>query len=247
MHVGAPARTVAAVAAEPWLLRRAGLPLRADVPQLTTGDESRVGPVRVTVTRADERGLRLAGPWVELVAAVEPAGAGARLDVRSTPRLRAVSAWAALVRERAERLATVPVVVGAVIVRDGTVLAAQRDRPAATAGRWEFPGGKVEPGESEPAALARECAEELDADVLVGDRLGPDLVLAGGWLLRLYLATLAPGARPVAGEHRALRWVPGERLADVDWLDADRVVLPGLARVLEPAGLSRGRSGAGPR
>lgn len=242
MHVDAPARTVAAALAEPRLLRRAGLPVRAEVPQLATGGELRIGPVRMAVTRADERGLRLAGPWVELVADVEPAGAGARLAVRSTPRLRAVTAWAAAVRDRAGRLAAAPVVVGAVIVRDGTVLAAQRDRPAATAGRWEFPGGKVEPGESEQAALVRECVEELGAEVLVGERVGPDLVLPSGWLLRLRLATLAPGALPVAGEHRALRWVPGECLADLDWLPADRIVLPGLADLLSP-----GRPAAGPR
>jgi 8-oxo-dGTP diphosphatase len=70
--------------------------------------------------------------------------------------------------------------------------------------------------------------------VLVDDRLGPDLVLANGWVLRLYLARPAPGTEPVASEHRALRWVAADQLADVDWLPADRIVLPGLRAALSP-------------
>ena len=65
-------------------------------------------------------------------------------------------------------------VVGAAIVRDGRVLAARRTTPAAAAGRWEFPGGKVEPGETPDAALVREVAEELGCT----DR--GDRVAAGG-------------------------------------------------------------------
>ena len=68
-------------------------------------------------------------------------------------------------------------------------------------------------GEDERAALVRECREELGAGIVVGGRLGPDLVLANGWVLRLYLAGLEPGAEPVAGEHRAIRWLPADRLA----------------------------------
>jgi len=58
-------------------------------------------------------------------------------------------------------------VVGAAIIRDGRVLAARRTSPAAAAGRWEFPGGKVEPGETREAALVREVAEELGCRVEV--------------------------------------------------------------------------------
>lgn len=233
LAVAAPTRTVAAALAEPWLLREV---LGARVPrreQLLPGDRIVVRGLRLRVVRADERGLELTGPCrfrltVSTVDGVTTLGG----DFRWAPRL--TGALLAAVRDRAERLAAAPVVVGAAIVRDGVVLACQRSRPPDTAGRWEFPGGKVEPGESERAALVRECREELAADIVVGGRLGPDLVLANGWLLRLYLATPAPDARFVAGEHRALRWVPAGRLTELDWLDADRVVLPGLARVLSP-------------
>jgi 8-oxo-dGTP diphosphatase len=129
--------------------------------------------------------------------------------------------------------APVGVVVGAAIVRDGTLLAARRARPPELAGRWELPGGQVEPGEPEPAALRRECLEELGARIRVLRRLGPDLPLGSTRVLRVYLGGLAPGsAEPSAHEHSELRWVGSAELTGLDWLDADRVLLPELAAVL---------------
>jgi 8-oxo-dGTP diphosphatase len=129
-----------------------------------------------------------------------------------------------------------PVVVGAAIIRDGRVFAARRGKPPELAGRWELPGGKVEPGESETAALRRECGEELGVKVEVQGRLGPDVALPTarpGGTLRVFLATLATGSvEPVAREHTALRWVGVEELAELDWLDADRELLPALAAAL---------------
>lgn len=126
------------------------------------------------------------------------------------------------------------VVVGAAIVRDGAVLAARRVHPAELAGRWELPGGQVEDGEPEPAALRRECLEELGARVRVGERLGPDLPLGSGRrLLRVYRAVLEPdSAEPAALEHGELRWVGRDELGELDWLDADRALLPDLAAAL---------------
>ncbi len=104
-------------------------------------------------------------------------------------------------------------VVATALRRDGRLLIAQRTRPAALAGRWELPGGRVEPGESEPAAVRRECREELGVPVLVGGRIGTDLPIDAG-VLRVHLAELAPDApEPRPLEHAALRWVGPDELA----------------------------------
>ncbi len=127
------------------------------------------------------------------------------------------------------------VVVGAAIVREGAVLAAQRSYPHRLAGYWELPGGQVEPGESEQDALRRECREELAVDVHIGRLLG-GTHLSGSSVLRVYAATLTDPARePVALEHAALRWVASDALDDVDWLPGDRVLLPQLHAVLDDA------------
>ncbi|OBY32219.1 (deoxy)nucleoside triphosphate pyrophosphohydrolase [Mycolicibacter kumamotonensis] len=125
------------------------------------------------------------------------------------------------------------VVAGAVIVGP-TVLIAQRRRPPELAGRWELPGGKVMPGESEHAALARELAEELGLDaeaITVGERLGADVVLDSGMTLRAYRVSLARG-EPRPHDHQDLRWVTAVDLPDVDWVPADRAWLLELARAL---------------
>jgi 8-oxo-dGTP diphosphatase len=125
------------------------------------------------------------------------------------------------------------VVVGAAIVRAGALLAQQRAYPADAAGLWELPGGRVEPGESEPDALQRECVEELGVRVLVGDRVGHDVPLSTGKVLRVFAARLTEGEpEPRAVEHRAVRWVSAAELADVDWLPADRVLVPALCELL---------------
>jgi 8-oxo-dGTP diphosphatase len=126
------------------------------------------------------------------------------------------------------------VVVGAAIVHRGRLLAQQRAWPAADAGRWELPGGRVEDGESETDALVRECAEELGVQVTPGPRIGGSVPLPGGRsVLRIYAATLiSPGAEPRAVEHAAVRWLGADELTTVDWLDADRVLLPHLRALL---------------
>jgi 8-oxo-dGTP diphosphatase len=129
--------------------------------------------------------------------------------------------------------ATVLVVAAAAVLRDGRVLAQQRAFPPEAAGRWELPGGRVEPGESAAEAVIRECREELAVDVVPGDQLGPDIPLPGGATLRVHVARLAcPAATPSPVEHAALRWVSRTELAELDWLDPDRAVLPHLHAVL---------------
>jgi 8-oxo-dGTP diphosphatase len=121
------------------------------------------------------------------------------------------------------------VVVGAAIVAtvDGVtrVLAGERSSPAALAGRWEFPGGKVEAGETDQQALVRECREELGADIAVGVRLGPDLPIhSGERVLRVFLARVVAGS-PVALDHARLRWLAADELDSVPWLDTNRPLL----------------------
>lgn len=127
------------------------------------------------------------------------------------------------------------IVVAAAVIRGGRLLVAQRARPPELAGRWELPGGKVTPGETEQAALARELSEELGlsvGDVSVGERLGADVALNAGMTLRAYRVGLRRG-EPHAHDHRALRWVTAAELDDVDWVPADRGWLADLRRALE--------------
>ena len=146
------------------------------------------------------------------------------------------------------------VIVGAAILRDGRVLAARRSAPASMAGGWEFPGGKVDPGESDTQALVRECQEELGVTVRLGRRIGPDTLLPADRVLRVWMADIEP--RPAAGgvqplplqDHDELRWLhPGE-LASVEWLPADWPIVVALAdHLLEPVPLLGGRVGGAVR
>jgi 8-oxo-dGTP diphosphatase len=125
------------------------------------------------------------------------------------------------------------VIVAAVIIVERRVLACERSAPPEVAGRWEFPGGKVEPGESDQAALVRECAEELGVRVAVGSRVGPDVSLAHGRaVLRVFAAELMHGDRPTALEHAAMRWLAVDELDTVNWLPADRPILAALPPLL---------------
>ncbi|MEU8814516.1 (deoxy)nucleoside triphosphate pyrophosphohydrolase [Actinoplanes sp. NPDC048796] len=125
------------------------------------------------------------------------------------------------------------VIVAAVIINDGRVLACERSAPPEVAGRWEFPGGKVEPGETEEQALARECVEELGVRVEVGGRVGPDVSLAHGRaVLRVFNARLLGGDMPRALEHTAMRWLGVDELDSVHWLPADKPIVAELPALL---------------
>lgn len=124
-------------------------------------------------------------------------------------------------------------VVAAVVRRGDTILVTRRpDRPG-TPGQWEFPGGKVEPGEAEPEALARELREELGCEAVVGPLLlrhrhaYPELEVE----LAFYRCALAPGVEPRTVGVAALAWAPIGTLGSYDFLEADRAVLAELERL----------------
>jgi 8-oxo-dGTP diphosphatase len=114
-------------------------------------------------------------------------------------------------------------VVGVALVHAGRVLAARRSYPAEVAGRWEFPGGKVDAGESPEQAVVRETAEELGCEIAVTGWLEPEVEIREGLVLRVATATLVGGEPvPHEGEHDAVLWLRADQLDDVAWLEADR-------------------------
>ena len=116
-------------------------------------------------------------------------------------------------------------VVAAVIQDRKRVLATQRGY-GAYKDWWEFPGGKIEAGETPEDALSREIREELKVEILVGDFIDaveydyPEFHLS----MRCYWATIARGELILA-EHEAARWLGVDELNDVAWLPSDRMLL----------------------
>ncbi|MFJ8042884.1 (deoxy)nucleoside triphosphate pyrophosphohydrolase [Kitasatospora sp. NPDC096147] len=124
------------------------------------------------------------------------------------------------------------IVVGGALVHQGRVLAARRTAPAAVAGYWEFPGGKVEPGETEERALERELREELGVEARALHRLPGSWEVRPGLELRLWAAELIEGEPRPLEDHDQLRWLGLAELDEVPWLEHDREVLPHLAALL---------------
>ncbi|MGV9455637.1 (deoxy)nucleoside triphosphate pyrophosphohydrolase [Streptomyces sp. NPDC003635] len=115
------------------------------------------------------------------------------------------------------------VVVGAALLDGGRLLAARRSAPPELAGRWELPGGKVEPGETPEAALVRELREELGVETEPRERVPGEWPLRDPYVLKVWTARLLPGSpapKPLE-DHDELRWLTPDELWDVDWLPQD--------------------------
>ena len=119
-------------------------------------------------------------------------------------------------------------VVAAIIRDKGRIFATQRGYGPYKDG-WEFPGGKIEPGETPEEALKREIREELDTEIEVGEPAGhieydsPEFHLS----MDCFFCTLLSGSLTLK-EHEAARWLSPAELDSVSWLPADRSLIDGL-------------------
>jgi 8-oxo-dGTP diphosphatase len=114
----------------------------------------------------------------------------------------------------------------ALIEEEGAVLAAQRSATMTLPLKWEFPGGKIEVGETAEACLVRELREELGISVFVGRALSPATHNYPDFTVTLYPFTCRlAGGTIIMHEHHALKWVEPQRLPELDWAAADQPVI----------------------
>src|SRR5690625_4841022 len=121
-------------------------------------------------------------------------------------------------------------VVGAVIIHDGKILCAQRPESTTLPLMWEFPGGKIEQGESSKDALKREIHEEMSCDISVGAQLDHTVYEYDFGIVHLttFYCTLLDGT-PVLTEHKSIKWLRKEELTMLDWAPAD---IPAIKKLM---------------
>ena len=123
--------------------------------------------------------------------------------------------------------------VAAAVIRDGEKIFATMRGYGDFKGLWEFPGGKIEVGETPQKALIREIKEELDADIIVGDLIGtiefdyPDFHLS----MDCFWCELQ-SEHVVLNEHEDAKWLSRAQLDSVDWLPADVTLVDKIAKAM---------------
>lgn len=117
--------------------------------------------------------------------------------------------------------------VAAIVMREGKIFVARRPFGGPLGGFWEFPGGKLEEGETEAEALVREFDEEFGARIRPLRRLGETSFMNRGRdrLLAAWLAELEEGHSPRLNEHQSCDWIGLEALENLDLADSDRKLL----------------------
>ena len=113
-------------------------------------------------------------------------------------------------------------VVGAVISKDGKILAAQRKEESSLGGFWEFPGGKIEANETPKEALAREIKEELEADIKIFEEICTVDHEYDFGIVRLTTFNCSMISDSISlHDHQDTRWLSLHELRDVNWAPAD--------------------------
>ena len=114
----------------------------------------------------------------------------------------------------------------AIIEQDGAVLTAQRSATMSLPLKWEFPGGKIEAGETAEECLIRELREELGVSVFIGSALSPATHSYQDFTVTLYPFTCSlTGGTVTMHEHHALKWVEPQQMPELDWAAADLPVI----------------------
>jgi 8-oxo-dGTP diphosphatase len=118
--------------------------------------------------------------------------------------------------------------VAGILVYQGKAFVAKRGASGSFCGRWEFPGGKVEAGESDEAAVAREFREEFGIEVHAVRSLGESVFPHRGdpRILAAWLIDLIPFMKPTLLEHDEVAWADADELSSLDFVDSDRKLLP---------------------
>lgn len=134
------------------------------------------------------------------------------------------------------------VVAGAIVDdlhRPRRLLAARRSAPKSLAGRWEFAGGKVEPGEVAEDALHRELTEELGVRITLGEQILPeqgiDWPILHGHSMRIWFVQIVAGEPTPLADHDELRWLPVADLYQVPWLEPDLPIVDAVSALVGEA------------